>query len=425
MKYATAIAYLYGLAPRGIRLELDRVEAALALRGHPERAVPAIVVAGTNGKGSVATMIASVLGRAGHQVGLFTSPHLHRLVERFQIGGKPVSETKLARTISELRPFIEAEDTPSLTFFEVCTLIAFELFRDAGVDVSVLEVGLGGRLDATNAVTPLVSVITSIARDHADRLGGTLRKIAAEKAGILKPGVPAISGARVPEAQRVIRAQARKLGTPLSEIGRDFGAVATERGFDAWTRTLRLTDLTLPLAGAYQADNLACAVAALDEISPHFVLSERSVREGLAEVVWPGRLELLDGAPPVLCDAAHNPHAAQALARHLNEACGRYTKRVLIFGVMRDKEHEKMLAELLPAVDQVVFTSVATERAMSARELAEEHGGEAYEDPERALAVARKRAGKRGLVVACGSIYVMAAIRAEVLELRADPPITF
>jgi dihydrofolate synthase / folylpolyglutamate synthase len=424
VRYGAAIAYLYSLAPRGMRLELDRVTEALAQRGHPERVVPAIVVGGTNGKGSVATMLATVLGSAGYKVGLFTSPHLHRLVERFRVGGKSVSQAELARRITAFRPYLEANETPALTFFEVATLIALELFRDARCDVSVLEVGLGGRLDATNAVRPLVSVITSVALDHTDRLGTTLPAIAREKAGILKQGVPAVSGVRAREARSVIAARARRVGAALAVIDRDFGAIQRGSRFEVWTATRRASDLAMPLGGGYQADNLACAVAALDAVATRFPVDERSLRRGLARVRWPGRLELLPGAPAVLCDAAHNPHACAALARHLREACGHYRRKVLLFGVMRDKDHGAMLALLAPELDAMVFTSVDTGRAVPAEELATEYGGEAREWPVDALALARKRAGKRGLVVACGSIYVMSQVRAAVLGLRADPPIT-
>ncbi|MET0344322.1 MAG: folylpolyglutamate synthase/dihydrofolate synthase family protein [Polyangiales bacterium] len=425
MRYREAIGYLYQLAPRGIELGLARMEQALALRGHPERACPAVLVAGTNGKGSVATMIASVLQQSGQRVGLFTSPHLHRFVERFRIAGRPVSEAALARKITLLRPFLEAAGTPPLTFFEACTLIAFELFREARCDVIVLEVGLGGRLDSTNVVTPRVAVITSVARDHTDRLGEKISQIAREKAGILKPGVAAVTGVRVPEARAVIRRRARTVGAPLAVIDHDFAAQPAARGFDVRVGERVYPRLSVPLGGAFQADNLACAVAALDALSATLPIDARAVALGLSRVRWPGRLELLPGAPDVLCDAAHNPHAAEALAAHLRMLAPRYPRRVLLFGVMRDKEHARMLAILEPEVDACVFTSAATARAMPARELVALHGGTGHDDPHRALAAARKRAGKRGLVVACGSIYAMALVRAEVLGLRADPTITF
>ncbi|MDB4972574.1 MAG: Dihydrofolate synthase [Myxococcaceae bacterium] len=421
MDYRESIEFLYALAPRGIVLSLERMQRALALRGHPERACPTILVAGTNGKGSVATMIATVLRAGGHKVGLFTSPHLHRLVERFQIAGKPVSERALARRMTSLHAFLASPEAPPLTFFEICTLLAFELFAAAKCDIVVLEVGLGGRLDATNVVQPLVSVITSIALDHTALLGSTLSEIAREKAGIIKARRPVVVGARGAAVRRVIRARAARLEAPLLAIGRDFAVTSQGRSFEVCLGARRIGGLQLPLAGAYQADNLACAVAALLQLRGRFAVDERTLRRGLLRVRWPGRLELLEGAPDVLCDAAHNPHAAAALAQHLASMPARYPKRVLLFGAMRDKEHAQMLALLRPEVDALVFATAHTPRAEPASRLRELYGGEAFETVAPALARARKLAGKRGLVIACGSIFVMAEVRALSLRLEADP----
>lgn len=423
MQYREAMSYLYALAPRGMELGLARMERALALRGHPERGVPAVHVAGTNGKGSVATSVASVLSSAGYKVGLFTSPHLHRLVERFRIGGRPIGERTFARKVSALRPFLEHPDTPRLTFFEVATLLAFELFRDAGCDVMVLEVGLGGRYDSTNVVTPLVSVITSIALDHTDRLGPTFAHVAREKAGIIKARVPVISGVREPSARRVIAARAKRLGAPLTRIDREFSVRSEGATYEVHVGEQRLVRLRTPLVGTFQRDNLACAVAALIALRAHFHIDDRAIRRGLARVRWPGRLELIAGAPSVLLDAAHNVHAAAALAEQLTSLLPRYPRAVLVFGAMRDKDHAGMLARLGPLFAHRLFTEAKTARAAPAVELAHAYGGEALSTPEKALSRARKLAGKRGLIVVCGSIFVMAAARARLLGLRADPPI--
>lgn len=423
MNYRECIAYLYALESRGISPGLSRVHEALSLRGDPQRAYPSILVAGTNGKGSVASSLASVLTAAGHKVGLFTSPHLHRLVERFVIGGKPVSERALTRQVNALRAFVESEGTPPLTFFELCTLLAFELFCVARCDVVVLEVGLGGRLDATNVVTPLVSVITSIALDHTDRLGPTLAHVAREKAGIIKPGVPVVVGTREPSALRTIRARARRVGAPLFAIDHQFEVEASGEQVAVVVGERRLDRLRTPLLGAYQADNLACTVAALSLLPARLAVPERALRRGLARVRWPGRLELLAGAPDVLCDAAHNPHAAQALAEYLARIRADYTRAVLLFGAMRDKDHALMLDLLRPHVDALIFARAHTPRAESAEVLAKRYGGEAIERVPGALARARKLAGRRGLVIACGSIFLMAEVRARVLGVRADPTI--
>jgi dihydrofolate synthase/folylpolyglutamate synthase len=423
MNYRECIEYLYALESRGISPGLSRVQRALALRGDPQRAYPCILVAGTNGKGSVAASLASVLKACGHKVGLYTSPHLHRLVERFQIAGKPVSERALTRQVNALRTFVETKGTPPLTFFELCTVLAFELFRAARCDVVVLEVGLGGRLDATNVVTPMVSVITSIALDHTDRLGPTLAHVAREKAGIIKPHVPVVVGTREPSALRTIRAQARRRGALLYTIDHEFAIASAGEQLRFVLGERRIDGLRTPLSGAYQADNLACAVAALSLLPARFAVSERSLRRGLLRVRWPGRLELLAGSPAVLCDAAHNPHAARALADHLARIRGEYTRSVLLFGAMRDKDHALMLDLLRPYADALIFARAHTPRAESAQLLAQRHGGEAIERVPAALSRARKLAGKRGLIIACGSIFLMAEVRARVLGVSADPVI--
>jgi dihydrofolate synthase / folylpolyglutamate synthase len=391
VNYRETLSYLYGLQSRGMQPGLTRVSKVLAMRGHPERRVPSVVVAGTNGKGSVATMIAA--GVRG-KVGLFTSPHMHRFVERFRIDGRPIGELKLARAATALRTLLEQPGAPQLTFFEINTVLAFELFR--ACDLIVLEVGLGGRLDATNVVTPLASVICSIALDHTDWLGPTIAHIAREKAGIIKPRVPVIVGTRDPDALRVIAARARRLGAPLQRIDRDFAPSSVA-----------------PLPGVFQADNHAVALATLR------ALPARLRAPKLKRVQWPGRLELLPGPPDVLCDAAHNPHAAEALAQHL--AATPYARKVLLFGAMRDKQHDAMIALLRPHVGALVFARAHTPRAEAAELLAERYGGEAFESVPTALKRAQKLAGKRGLVIACGSIFLMAEVRALVLGLRMDP----
>jgi len=422
--YAEATRFLYALAPRGVMLGLSRVEDALALRGHPERKVPAVLIAGTNGKGSVASMIESVLRADGYRTGLYTSPHLHRMTERFRIDGKPVGQRDFAARVTNLAPFFEHPSTPALTFFEACTLLAFEIFRDARCDIMVLEVGLGGRLDATNVVTPLVSAITGIALDHQDRLGSTIAKIAREKAGIINASVPVVVGARDSAALRVIHATAKRRGAPLLRVGREISVSSADDKCDVEVAGRAYRGLTLALAGSHQRDNLACAVAVIDRLEGQGLpVSERALRRGIARTRWPGRLELLPGKPDVLFDAAHNPEACEKLAQHLATMAAKYRRRVLLFGVMRDKDHATMLATLRPHVNDLVFATPDTPRAESAGRLRELYQGLALEDPSRAFSRAKKLAGARGLVIVAGSIFLLAKIRAEVLGLGMDPTI--
>jgi len=422
VRYREAIRYLVGLEPRGISLGLARVRKALAQRGDPQRGLQFVVVAGTNGKGSVASMMASVLKHSGLRVGLYTSPHLHRLVERFRVNGRTMPTAELARRVAALRGWLERPGTPQLTFFEVCTLLALEYFRDAGCQWVVLEVGLGGRLDATNVVEPQLAVITRIALDHQDRLGPTIRHIAREKAGIIKPGVPVVTGERVPEALRVLEARARRLGAPLSAIDTDFAGEQRARGHSVRIAKWHIDGLRLPLHGDYQADNLACAVTGLKLLEAQGVpIDERALRKGIASVRWPGRLELLPGAPDVLFDAAHNPDACRALASHVQQLT--YPRKVLLFGVLKDKDHARMLQLLLPCFDEVVFGTPDSPRGLSSADLRARFGGTAFDCPGEALPHARKRSGKRGLIVAAGSILWMSAVRALVLDVREDPKI--
>jgi dihydrofolate synthase/folylpolyglutamate synthase len=423
VRYEQAIRWLYALEPRGMSLGLAPIQQALKQRGNPERACAVVHVAGTNGKGSVSAMLASVLHASGLRVGLFTSPHLHRLVERFRVDGRSMPQAELGRRVRELKLWLARDGAPELTFFELCTLLAFEWFRDERCDVIVLEVGIGGRLDCTNVVKPRVCVITNVALDHEDKLGKGLAAIAREKAGIIKRGVPVVSGVREPEAARVIAARARALAAPLRRIERDMGAAATQPGQRVRLGTEELL-IRLPLLGGYQRDNLACAVAALEELRKQgFPVTAAALRRGLGSVRWPGRLELLHGAPPVLCDAAHNPAACLELARFLDGWQAPHTRRVLLFGVLRDKDHRRMLKLLLPRFDRVVFVTPASSRALPAAILRQRFGGESAEDVETALRTARKRAGKRGLVVAAGSIFVMSSVRASLLGVREDPKI--
>jgi dihydrofolate synthase/folylpolyglutamate synthase len=424
VRYPEAMAYLYGLAPRGVSLGLLRMERALALCGNPERAQPAVLVAGTNGKGSVASMIASVLQAGGARVGLYTSPHLHRVVERFRVDGRPMPERRFVRAVAELRAFLAQPGAPELTFFEACTWLAFQHFRAARCDVAVLEVGIGGRLDATNVVAPMVSVITSIDLDHTERLGLTLPEIAREKAGIIHRGAHVVRGPMAAEAARVIDARARRLGCPLARLGREVQVSESAEALSVALLGTRHEGLRIPLAGAYQADNLGCAVAALSALQHQgFVTSDAALRKGLAKLSWPGRLELFSGRPDVLCDAAHNPHAARALAAYLAREKGRYSRVVAVFGAMREKQHAAMLEPLAPHVAEFVFTTPDTPRALPAEELCARYGGSAVARPVSAFRAARRRAGKRGLVLVCGSIFAMAPIRAAILGEREDPPI--
>ena len=344
-----ALTYLFGLEQFGIKFGLDNITALVTSLGHPERAFRCVHIAGTNGKGSVAAMVDAALRAAGHRSARYTSPHLIDVRERFVIDGRPVTAAALDAAILEVRAAadsLRANGTLQAepTFFEVSTAVAFQLFRQARVDVAAIEVGLGGRLDATNIVLPAVTAITTIAIDHERYLGSTLGEIAGEKAGIIKPGVPVVVGDLAPEAFHVVERIAAERGARLVRARHDE------------------VDVPLGLAGAHQRDNAAVAMAVLKVLDVQGVaVPAEAVARGLAEPSWPGRLDLrtLGGGREVLLDAAHNPAGARALASYLQE----YGAVPLVFAAMEDKDLDGMLRVLLPVVDRVIMTRASNRRS--------------------------------------------------------------
>ena len=443
MSYASELQWLYGLSARGIRLELDRMRGGLAHRGNPQRGLAVVHVAGTNGKGSVSSFCERMLRAAGYRTGIFTSPHLHRFVERFKVNGRPLSEAEVTRRLADQRR--DAENMPPLTFFEHSALLALEAFRDHGCEVVVLEVGLGGRLDATNAIEdPAISVVTRIAFDHMNILGDTLSAIAKEKAGIFKSGRPAVIGARDPEPRRVLLDVARRKKTAPWVIGREFDGTPTPRG-----ARIRVgddeRDLRLGLAGAYQAENAAIAVAAMHRLrADGWSIDDDAIATGLAKTTWPGRLELRsvpdgpDGPRPrFLFDCAHNPDGCLALAAHLRAirtgstqtspqgGSAKKPRTVLLFGALADKEHEPMLACFDDVVDRRVYAVPDVPRApKSAKVFTAIRDGVVAKSVHEGIAKAERLAGPDGLVVVGGSIFLVQEARAHVLGLRTDPSIS-
>jgi dihydrofolate synthase / folylpolyglutamate synthase len=394
------LAYLFSLEQFGIKFGLDNIAAMLARLGHPERSFASVHVAGTNGKGSVTAMVASALRAAGHRTARYTSPHLVDLNERFVIDGRPVATGPLTAAAADVRGVIDAlraDGTLDVqpTFFEATTAIAFELFRRAGVAIAVIEVGLGGRLDATNVVAPLVTAITSIDFDHQKYLGDTLSAIAREKAGIIKPGVPVVVGPMAASAAAAIDAVADERHAPIVRASEEDAA-----GFEPG------------LAGAHQRVNAGVAVQLLRLIDARgFSVPSAAIAEGVAHPGWPGRLETRRFADDreLLLDAAHNPAGAAALASYLvSDPRGR---RPLVFAAMRDKAIDQMLAILLPAVDSLVVTRASNPRAADPDELAAAAHRVLPSLPvdveprvDRALARAWQRSPR---IVAAGSIFLL------------------
>ena len=418
------IAFLFSLERLGMKFGLEHIATLCDALGHPERSFSSILIAGTNGKGSVTAMVETALGAAGFRAARYTSPHLVRIEERFVIGGAEVTTAALSDAAARVETIVTGLHASGRlrtlpTFFECTTAVAFELFRRASVDIAVLEVGLGGRLDATNIVAPVAAAITSIDFDHQAQLGDSLGSIAREKAGIVKPGIPVVCGPLPPEADevvaevctarraRLIRACER---VRLAEADDKAGAL------DVATDDRRIDGVRLALRGAHQRNNAAVAVALLEAIGPEgWPVDDRALRDGLERVVWPARIEIF--ASPgveVLLDAAHNPAGARALAAWLREAG--WSGFTLVFGAMRDKDVEGILAPLLPLASRVICTTPPNPRAVPAPDLAMRVAGvaghtaavESVPDPRSAIDRARLPGGR---VVAAGSIFLIGPLR--------------
>jgi len=374
MTYTQAVAFLYGLQTFGMKFGLRGIRTLLHEAGDPHQTFPAIHVAGTNGKGSTASLIASVLTAAGYRTGLYTSPHLVRVNERIRINGRPISPARLVRLIREIEPAVRRHQS---TFFEAMTAIAFRFFAEEKVDIAVVETGLGGRLDATNVLHPLVSVITSIDLEHTQILGNTLREIAREKAGIIKPGTPCICGGLPPEAERTIRSVARQRHVRIVN-SRRVRWTARDGGLDGFTADFfrganTLRRVRVSLAGEHQLANAALALRTIEELRAgrRMAIPERAVREGFFRVRelsgLRGRLEVVRRRPLTIIDVAHNPAAMKSLCRSL--AAFGLVPACVVFGVMKDKAYRNMVETLSPLTVRAFVVSARTERTRGAADL--------------------------------------------------------
>ena len=358
----------------GMRLGLERITSCLDVLGRPQSAYPTVHVGGTNGKGSTCLLISRVLSETGRRVGLYTSPPLESFGERIRIDGRPLPDTAVPSLLEAVLSTRAARpDLAEMTQFEVITAIALLHFAREGVDAAVVEVGLGGRLDSTNVIVPLVAAVTNVGLEHAEHLGPTVAAIAGEKAGIAKPGVPLVTGADG-EALEALKAHAAKIGAPVYALGRDFSVRAEGPGVWSYRgRLWALDGLALGLLGAHQGLNLAAALAVLETLGEKgWEIPESAVRQGAAGASWPGRLEVLEKAGAgarVVLDGAHNPHASRVLAEALRVDLP-HRKLTLILGILGDKDARSILADLLPLADEVIFTRSASKRALDPEELA-------------------------------------------------------
>ena len=427
-------------APSLNPFRLERIERLLKRIGSPQERIPAIHIAGTKGKGSTAAMVDSILQASGMRTGLFTSPHIEQFEERMRVSGRMPHPEQLTRLVSKLAKIVHESEVQSSdripTFFEITTLLAWMLFDEEGVEIAVLETGLGGRLDCTNVCRPLVTVITSIGLDHTHILGDTLSLIAAEKAGILKAGVPVVQGQLPEVAEVVVTARARELGCRQFICGQEFAWHVDHNDNDisghrrsqkilVLTPTRNYDALTIPLLGQHQAHNASLAVmtAELLRDAGYRQIDDVAVSQGLRTTHWPLRFEVFDQNPTIVLDAAHNPDSMKAVASVLTGSEWSNRRRVLIFAASADKDAPSMIQTIRPHFDDVVFTrflgnprSRPPEELLSMTALLQddrcpETRYHVAQNPADALRDARELAGHDGLVVVTGSIFLASEVR--------------
>jgi dihydrofolate synthase/folylpolyglutamate synthase len=416
--------------------DLKRVEVLLNRLDNPHLKSKTVHVAGSKGKGSIAAMTASVLTAAGYKTGLFTSPHLHFYNERIQIDRKFISNEEIVALVSKIRPEVEVINKEGkttdehLTTFEVTTALGFSYFAEQKVDFQVIEVGLGGRLDATNIVQPEVCVITSISFDHMDLLGNTLSAIAGEKAGIIKPGSTVVISTQAEEADKTITEVAKRQNARLFKVGRDI--IYRSLGFDSYRQSLlvkgRLDNyqLSIPLLGQYQLDNAATVVGALEAlIEKGYRIPKDKIIEGMSKVSWEGRLQVLNRKPLVVADGAHNRDSAHKLGEALKQYF-QFERAILIIGMSSDKDLGGIVAELVPVFDRVIVTRSVHPRSMMTAPLVAEFrkygiSAQPTDDISVALPMALRWAGEKDLICITGSLFVAAGAieQAMVLGLKA------
>ena len=428
MNYRQAIDYIdgytdyekIGMPHDPAFYDLRRVDELLSLLDDPHKKAGSIHITGTNGKGSVAVMVASALSASGYSTGLYTSPHLHSWRERIGVDGEPISEAELAKLVTDLKPHVEAVNEKAtygqLTTFEFLTSLAFARFGQKGVKFQVLEVGMGGKFDATSVITPLVAVITTIGLDHTDVLGNTVAEIAAEKCGIIKPGITVISSPQPPEAAKVIEQSCAERGARLLVVGEDIKWRELSSDLDGQRLEVKGRrgeyQLYIPVLGGHQLQNAATAVAALEVLAERgFNIPAEKIARGLAKIQWPGRFQVLRRSPPVVVDGAHNMDAARSLKKALRQYFG-FERAILVMGASDDKNIADVIAELAPLFERVIVTRSHHPRSMAPGPLAAgfaKHGIEARiaDDVPSALSLALSMAGDKELVCLAGSLFIV------------------
>lgn len=437
--YTEAVEWINSLIPFGIRPGLERIEKLLDAFQNPHRRLRIIHVAGTNGKGSVCSYLTHVLRKGGYDVGTFTSPYITKFTNRIQYNGQDIEEEVLLKLANQVRPYVEeiaATELGSPTMFEVTTLIAILYYATVTYpDYVVLEVGLGGRLDVTNIVHPIVSVITTIGHDHMDKLGNTLEQIAYEKAGIIKAGTPVVVGVTQPEALRVISEIAEAKKSTMYVYEQQFDQMPLyvdehEQQFRFEGLFRNIEDVTITMAGAHQRHNAAIALMTIELLRQYFalVIDDEDLLEGMKMTSWPGRLEQISSKPRLLIDGAHNPEGAQALAQALASTY-QYEKLHLVMGMIENKNHHDTFKHILPLADTLILTEPnyrsakdADELYAEVKELANELGLQdapritVEKDWKQALRLLLERTNESDLAVVTGTLYLIGDVRSYMLH---------
>ncbi|NKB81700.1 MAG: bifunctional folylpolyglutamate synthase/dihydrofolate synthase [Nitrospirales bacterium] len=418
-----SIESLFALRTHGIKLGLDTIQRLLVRLNHPQLQFVTLHIGGTNGKGSTAAITASILQAAGYRVGLYTSPHLIDFRERIRVQGRWIPEDRVFALMERIQSIVPTDVTP--TFFEFTTAMAFQYFAEEQVEVAVVEVGMGGRFDATNVVDPMGVVITNVGLDHEAYLGQTLADIAYEKAGIVKPHVPLIAGPMDEDAWNVVQKKVLETQSPGFHCGVDFSVLPDKtRGFHYQGLSHVFEGLSCALDGAHQWNNAGCALALLEiGMTQGLQISEEAIRTGLSSVAWEGRLETIFSDPRILLDGAHNPAAAQALARFLRDTCCGQWPRKIILGVsmMKDKDHSGFLKTLVPLAEHVLLIGMDSARGATAQMLFDEIHADSLRDvagsvscvsgPGEALVLARDLAGPQDRICFTGSLFLVGSIK--------------
>jgi dihydrofolate synthase/folylpolyglutamate synthase len=425
--YQKSLDYLYRLEKFGMIFGLTQVERILNTIGNPHKEIQAIHIGGTNGKGSTAAMMSSILEKEGYRVGLYTSPHLIRFTERIKVNGKEIDEEEVAALTAWMRKEIEAAGiTAPFTFFDFTTAMALYYFKQKLVDLAILEVGLGGRLDSTNVVDPLISIITNIAKEHEEYLGKTILKIAREKSGIIKKGRPLITAATQLQVLRLFSKICQEKGSPYFRIGKEFRYVRADDGdFDYEGLNRKLWSIHLNLKGFHQVINATTALGAMEVLEDlGYRVSTDAMIDGLREVDWPGRLEMVSSSPRVVLDGAHNPAGAFALKESLEKEF-QYQHLILLIGIMKDKDVQSMLHLLSPLADHIILTKPHTDRATPPSLLKKALGrnrrkAEIAEDLNEAIERGLSLTQEEDLLCITGSLYTVGEARAYFLPKRGS-----